>query len=133
MGAGLLVFVRNDLEAVVEVNQGQRPFNLADAGVQVARCELLSQPAAELYDGNSTDNSGWACTRQSGASTKTLDIKEGTAAITIQYLSPSASERQAGQADFAPEPLPSGQDEYPDGRDYFRVVAEGQAGEAGAE
>jgi hypothetical protein len=30
MGAGLLVFVRNDLEAVVEVNLGQRAFNLAE-------------------------------------------------------------------------------------------------------
>lgn len=130
MGAGLLVFVRNDLEAVVEVNQGQRAFNLADAGVQAARRELLSQPAADLYDGESTDNSGWAYAGQSGAPTKTLDMEEGTVAITIQYLSPSASERQAGQVDFAPEPLPSGQDEYPDGRDYFRVVSEGQAGEA---
>ena len=130
MGAGLLVFVRNDLEAVVEVNQGQRAFNLADAGVQAARRELLSQPAATLYDGDSTDNSEWAYKGQGGASTKTLDMEEGMVAITIQYLSPSASERQAGQAEFAPEPLPSGQDEYPDGRDYFRVVSEGQAGEA---
>ena len=130
MGAGLLVFVRNDLEAVVEVNQGQRAFNLADAGVQAARSELLSQPAADLYDGNSADNSGWAYARQSGAPTKTLDMEEGAVAITIQYLLPSTSERQAGQADFAPEPLPSGQDDYPHGRDYFRVVSEGQAGEA---
>ena len=130
MGAGLLVFVRNDLETVVEVNQGQRAFNLADAGAQVARRELLSQPDPNLYDGNDADNSEWAYKGQSGAPTKTLDMEEGTAAITIQYLSPSASERQVGQADYAPEPLPSGQDEYPDGRDYFRVVSEGQAGEA---
>jgi hypothetical protein len=58
MEAGLLDFVRNDLEAGVEVNQGQRAFNLAAAGVQAARRELLSQPAAKLYDGNSTDYSG---------------------------------------------------------------------------
>ena len=40
MGAGLLVFVRSDLEAVVKVNQGQRALNLADAGVQAARRQL---------------------------------------------------------------------------------------------
>ena len=34
MGAGLLVFVRNDLEAVVEVNQGQRAMDATDAGIQ---------------------------------------------------------------------------------------------------
>ena len=61
---------------------------------------------------------------------KILDMEEGTATITIQNLSPSTSERQAGQADFAPEPLPSGQSDYPDGRDYFKVISEGQAGEA---
>ena len=33
MGAGLLTFVRSDLEAVVEVNEGQRALSLADAGV----------------------------------------------------------------------------------------------------
>jgi type II secretory pathway pseudopilin PulG len=130
MGAGLLVFVRNDLEAVVEVKQGQRAFNLADAGAQAARRELLSQPDPGLYDVNGTDNSVWAYARQGDAPTKTLDMEEGTATITIQYLSPSTSERQAGQADFAPESLPSGQIDYPDGRDYFKVISEGQAGEA---
>lgn len=31
MGAGFLVFVRNDLEAVVEVNRGQTALETADA------------------------------------------------------------------------------------------------------
>ncbi len=42
MGAGLLTLVQSDLEAVVEVNQGQRALSLADAGVQAARSHLLS-------------------------------------------------------------------------------------------
>jgi hypothetical protein len=41
MGAGLLTLVRSDLEAVVEVNQGQRALGLADAGVQAARRQWL--------------------------------------------------------------------------------------------
>lgn len=42
MGAGLLVFVRNDLEAAVQVNQGQEDFEAADAGIRAAERELLS-------------------------------------------------------------------------------------------
>ncbi len=51
MGAGLLVFVRNDLQAVVQVNQGQEAFEAADAGVQAAKRELLSDACPESYDG----------------------------------------------------------------------------------
>jgi hypothetical protein len=40
MGAGLLTFVRKDLGAVLEVNQGQRAFELADAGVAAAKRQL---------------------------------------------------------------------------------------------
>lgn len=50
MGAGLLTFVRNDLEAVVEVNQGQKAFEIADAGVQAAKRQLLSDSTREHYD-----------------------------------------------------------------------------------
>lgn len=51
MGAGLLVFVRNDLEAVVEVNSGQQAFDAADAGAQAAKRELLSDACPQSYDG----------------------------------------------------------------------------------
>ena len=50
MGAGLLVFVRNDLEAVVEVNQGQKAFEIAEAGVQVAKTQQLSDVVRTHYD-----------------------------------------------------------------------------------
>lgn len=51
MGAGLLVFVRNDLEAVVQVNQGQEAFEAADAGIRAAERELLSNACPQSYDG----------------------------------------------------------------------------------
>lgn len=51
MGAGLLVFVRNDLEAVVEVNRGQVAFDRADAGVQAAKRQLLLNAASTHYNG----------------------------------------------------------------------------------
>lgn len=60
MGAGLLVFVHNDLEAVVEVNQGQRAFEMADAGVQAAEQQLDEDRSAESYDDDNTDESNWS-------------------------------------------------------------------------
>ena len=50
MGAGLLVFVRNDLESVIEVNQGQRAFAIAEAGIQIAEVQQLSDVARRHYD-----------------------------------------------------------------------------------
>lgn len=55
MGAGLLVFVRNDLEAVVTVNQGQRAFEAADAGVQAAKSQLNEDSCPESYGLESDD------------------------------------------------------------------------------
>ena len=64
MGAGLLTFVRSDLEAVVEVNQGQRALSLADAGVQAARRQLRSD--AELGRGARTLRRGGRGERRVG-------------------------------------------------------------------
>lgn len=50
MGAGLLVFVRNDLLAVVEVNQGQTAMDIADAGTQAAKAQLLADKIPAHYD-----------------------------------------------------------------------------------
>ncbi len=50
MGAGLLVFVQSDLEAVVEVNQGRKALEVADAGAQAARVRLTRDVRAAHYD-----------------------------------------------------------------------------------
>lgn len=55
MGAGLLVFVRNDLQAVVEVNQGQKAFELADAGAEAAERQLEKDSNPDHYDGGTGD------------------------------------------------------------------------------
>jgi type II secretory pathway component PulK len=60
MGAGLLTFVRSDLDAVIEVNQGQRALSLADAGVQAARRQLRSDAVPDHYDGDAAQNVEWA-------------------------------------------------------------------------
>lgn len=50
MGAGLLVFVRNDLETVVEVNRGQQALEAAEAGVSAAKRQLASDDVRRHYD-----------------------------------------------------------------------------------
>ncbi len=46
MGAGLLTFASKDLNSVVEVNRGQRAFEVADAGIGVAKRQLTSDCGA---------------------------------------------------------------------------------------
>ena len=45
MGAGLLTFVSADLQAVVAVNRGEQAFQLAEAGVEVAKAHLANDPS----------------------------------------------------------------------------------------
>lgn len=72
MGAGLLTFVSNDLNAVVEVNQGQKALESADAGVQAARRQLLSDATANatmnIYDSSTSNgDSSWSPVPRAGA------------------------------------------------------------------
>ena len=45
MAAGLLAFVAADLDALVEVNRGQQAFELAEAGIEVAKAHLADDPS----------------------------------------------------------------------------------------
>ena len=40
MGAGILTLVATDLQAVMEVNRGEQAFELAEAGIEVAKAHL---------------------------------------------------------------------------------------------
>jgi hypothetical protein len=46
MGAGLLTLVATDLKAVIEVNRGEQAFELAEAGVEIAKAHLADDPSA---------------------------------------------------------------------------------------
>ena len=50
LGAGLLTFVARDLNSVVEVNQGQKAFDIADAGVQQAKAQIRKDSFRQHYD-----------------------------------------------------------------------------------
>lgn len=133
MGAGLLVFVRNDLEAVIEVNNGQKALDIADSGVQVARQQILGEKDAieyDLEDGTScdaVDGSGtdddvdqtWSV----GDGGETRSFAGGQFTVTIQWLNqdPTADASCiAPETDSTPNP----------GIDYFRVISTGQFGNA---
>lgn len=128
MGAGLLVFVRNDLEAVIEVNQGQRAHDTADAGVQSAKRELLSDASKESYDGeyaDDVDDSEW-----SSVNGKTLSFEGNSVDVSIRHLQPAGTEDKAEDEAYAPEVLPGEETEYPNGRRYFEIDSVGEAGDA---
>jgi hypothetical protein len=134
MEAGLLTFVRSDLEAVVEVNQRRRALGLADAGVQDARRQLRSDAEPEHYDAIAAGNVEWAYVAPAGASAgKTLDLDDGSVRVTVQYLLPSTTTAQVEEGNDVPEQVPSyspGLDDYPAGENYFKVISEGTAGGA---
>jgi type II secretory pathway component PulK len=69
MGAGLLTLVVTDLHATIEVNRGQRAFEMAEAGVEVAKARLAEDP----------DLPGW-----SSGELRMEGIEEGEVAVTIE-------------------------------------------------
>jgi hypothetical protein len=77
MGAGLLVFVQRDLESVLEVNQGQKALEMADAGVQAAEEQLYDDSIPNHYNGGSGDVR-WSSS-SSGMTLTNLDGNSSTA------------------------------------------------------
>jgi Tfp pilus assembly protein PilX len=147
MGAGLLVFVTTDLGGVLESNQGQKAFNLADAGVQAAKSHLMADAYFLKYDGV-TDTaanppnfeSAWSCgnwnpvAKTCPALGKTPDLDPGsgnTVKVWIQYLQPATTTAQANDSTgvYAPAVTPSGQANYPVGTDYFKVISQATVGQ----
>ncbi len=139
MGAGLLTFVMTDLNAVVEVNQGQKALEAAEAGVQAARRELISDATANAttnkYDSNTGNgDSSWSPVN-GGASLKVNGSSTNNAKVKIQYLLPSDTTAEQTDANHAPELTPLKADgtrelDYPEPTDYFKITSEGTAGEA---
>ena len=63
LAAGLLTFVAADLDALVEANQGRQAFELAEAGIEVAKAHLADDPgpsdwsSGELHMEGADENS----------------------------------------------------------------------------
>lgn len=70
LAAGLLTLVATDLQAVVEANRGEQAFELAEAGIEVARAHVAEDP----------DSSDW--------SSRELHIDgmgENTVSVTVEH------------------------------------------------
>jgi hypothetical protein len=77
MGAGLLTFVSRDLNTAVEQNRGQRAFEIADAGIGVAKRQLSSDCIGNTtctghYDGVGDDDIQWSASKD-GLTLQDLD------------------------------------------------------------
>jgi Tfp pilus assembly protein PilX len=78
VAAGLLTFVSADLQAVVAVNRGEQAFQLAEAGVEVAKAHLADDPSpsdwssGELHMDGVDDNSVSATVEHDAGSFKVI-------------------------------------------------------------
>jgi hypothetical protein len=137
LGAGMVAFVQGDLEAVIEVNQGHKAFEIAEAGVQVAKHQLLLQKSIGEYDvdagtdpdyyGSACDVAGesesseWSQEGEGSSEGVTRGFAGGRFNVTIRWLSvDSAAPTGCGAPQATPEV----------GVDYFQVFSTGTYGDA---
>jgi Tfp pilus assembly protein PilX len=85
MGAGLLTFVAADLEAVVAVNRGEQAFELAEAGIEVAKAHLAN-------DSNPAD---W-----SSGELHLAGMVEGSVTVTIEYDAESGTFQAVSTSEY---------------------------------
>jgi type II secretory pathway component PulK len=76
MGAGLLTFVATDLEAVVAVNRGEQAFELAEAGIEVAKAHLANDSSPADWSSGELHMAG---------------MVEGSVTVTVEYDDESGS------------------------------------------
>ena len=134
MGAGLLVFVNTDLQNVIQVNSGQKAFNAADAGIQAAKRQLLSDAVPEHYGRGSdaSKNIDWSYKTVTGGEKsydqmKQLNFNGNTIKVSIEHLQPVTAPATPTK-DQAPEVIPAGQSKLSSGCNYFRVRSYGESG-----
>jgi type II secretory pathway component PulK len=85
MGAGLLTFVATDLEAVLAVNRGEQAFELAEAGIEVAKAHLA----------NDTSPADW-----SSGELHMAGIDEGSVTVSIEYNDESGTFEAVSTGDY---------------------------------
>jgi len=76
VGAGLLTFVATDLEAVVAVNRGEQAFELAEAGIEVAKAHLANDSSPADWSSGKLHMAG---------------MVEGSVSVTVEYDAESQS------------------------------------------
>ncbi len=148
LGAGLLVFVQRDLNALIQTNQGQRALDIADAGVQDAKRQLYTQDATrQHYDLDHTNDCAPAGERLaaedwslattvyvnrdcSGGTTArptpgvTKSFADGKFSVTIRCYKQEPVADCAGVAEDSPETAAATD------KAFFKVVSVGEYGGA---
>jgi type II secretory pathway component PulK len=76
MGAGLLTFVATDLEAILAVNRGEQAFELAEAGIEVAKVHLANDSSPADWSSGDLHMAG---------------MVEGSVTVTVEYDAESGS------------------------------------------
>lgn len=134
MGAGLLTFVQRDLNSVVEVNQGQKALDLADAGVEAAQHHLWVDNVKAHYDVDTLTRPDYRAACDVPATDKgektsppenwspeggvTKTFADGSFTVTVRWLGSNTD--PVCKSPVAPEP----------GTDYFLVTSTGNQGDA---
>jgi hypothetical protein len=85
MAAGLLTFVAADLDALMEVNRGQQTFELAEAGIGVAKAHLADDPSP----------SDW-----SSGELRLEDVGENAVTVVIEYDDEGGSFRATSTGEY---------------------------------
>ena len=133
MGAGLLVFANRDLSSIIEANKGQKAFELADAGVALARQQLWFDNIRAHYDVDGAETSPYdlSCDlppsdpgeakpriptneNWSPEAGVTRSFADGNLTVTIRYLNPLAT-----QTLCKPPKTPTARE------DYFQIISTG--------
>jgi type II secretory pathway component PulK len=85
MGAGLLTFVATDLQAVVTVNRGEQAFELAEAGIEVAKAHLANDSSPANWSSEELHMAG---------------VFEGSVTVTIEYDAESGTFEAVSTGDY---------------------------------
>ena len=85
MGAGLLTFVATDLQAVVAVNRGEQAFELAEAGIEVAKAHLANDPNPADWSSGELHMAG---------------MNEGSVTVTVEYDAGSGTFEAVSTGDY---------------------------------
>jgi type II secretory pathway component PulK len=76
MGAGLLTCVTTDLQAVVQANRGEQAFELAEAGIEVAKAHLATDSSQADWSSGELHMAG---------------VAESSVTVTIEHDAASGS------------------------------------------
>jgi Tfp pilus assembly protein PilX len=85
MGASLLTFVATDLEAVLAVNRGEQAFELAEAGIEVAKAHLANDPNPADWSSGELHMAG---------------MNEGSVTVTVEYDAGSGTFEAVSTGDY---------------------------------